>query len=138
MISDAFANAIFSKRYHGLRCSARRRGHIVTLTVADVRRLFDEFPNCPCCGVGFEYVRKSARKPTIDRCDSKLGYTPDNVQLLCDACNQAKQGGTSRYLPRSQWHPAAEGLWYPELIVDLLFNRKATRRLDTTPRIRRT
>ncbi len=36
----------------------------------------------------------------MDRIDSALGYTIDNVQLLCDQCNRAKQELTREELIR--------------------------------------
>lgn len=69
-----------------------------------LRQLFDDQEEaCACCGCQLEQVCPPAegRKVgsqgswSIDRVDSKKGYSRDNVALLCLRCNLVKRDGTA-------------------------------------------
>ncbi len=50
---------------------------------------------CPVLGVPINYGGTGARgfidnSPSIDRMDSKRGYVPDNVQVICWRANRLK------------------------------------------------
>ena len=60
---------------------------------------------CECCGVSFSIGRKGCGKarpesPSIDRFDSNLPYTLDNISLLCWRCNNIKRNYTQDDLRR--------------------------------------
>lgn len=41
-----------------------------------------------------KYARRSPWSPSLDRIDSNLGYTRDNVQIVCTAVNTLKSAAT--------------------------------------------
>ena len=59
-----------------------------------IERLRMETPNCAKCGVPLEYgddkgylvTKKNPRQASPDRLNDRIGYTPDNVQMVCCAC----------------------------------------------------
>jgi hypothetical protein len=46
---------------------------------------------CKLSGIKLTHTYNSLRSISIDRIDSSVGYTRDNVQLICRALNLAKQ-----------------------------------------------
>jgi hypothetical protein len=54
-------------------------------------------PECPCCGLPFDFKKESARwlrSPSLDRLDSREGYTAKNTGVLCWRCNSLKKDAT--------------------------------------------
>jgi hypothetical protein len=86
----------------GAKMRAHRDGLPFALTLFDVKNMLAA-GQCECCarfvGVGTHTGKGNRRKgptadaATLDRVKNSLGYTPDNVALLCWTCNRAK--GTS-------------------------------------------
>jgi hypothetical protein len=74
---------------NGARFRARRKGRAFSLTTADVEHMLHE-AGTRCGGCGGEMVARSGRGPSLDRIDNAQGYTPDNVAVMCKACNTAK------------------------------------------------
>ena len=79
------------------RKSARKRGLVWELTDEDFERL--TALDCFYCGQPPSAVQKPNRSTYeggdfvhngLDRMDSKLGYTPENVLPCCTTCNYAK------------------------------------------------
>lgn len=69
--------------YRNLKISAERRGHLFELT-------FEEFEKF---AIETQYLNRrgnSAKGYTVDRIDSKLGYTLDNLQILTNRENGRK------------------------------------------------
>lgn len=66
-----------------------------------VSQLYDQQSAC-CSRTGRPFSFKTVRgvsnpwKPSLDRIDSRKGYTPDNVQLVCQIYNMAKHTWTDR------------------------------------------
>lgn len=86
-------NRLVRAKYSQLKKSARRRGIAFSLTRNDVYGLVHNIPaQCPCCKESLSRpgYPNSRNYPTVDRFDSKRGYEPDNVLLLCNRCNSAK------------------------------------------------
>jgi hypothetical protein len=51
---------------------------------------------CPCCGTAFVYTgRHETRAPSIDRVNNDLGYTFDNVRIICYRCNTLKSDASA-------------------------------------------
>ncbi len=64
-----------------------------------IKRL-TENPNCQCCGKKLDLNYKDDKKfnensPSMDRVDSREGYTRKNTAILCWRCNKIKQDATS-------------------------------------------
>jgi len=92
--------------YLYLRCKNRApgRGFNFTLSKTKFKELIQL--NCAICNYppvprqnSYSKILKTGRKVykstpfvanTLDRIDNNKGYTVDNVQTLCDICNQAK------------------------------------------------
>lgn len=112
-----------AKKRKKISNSAHKRDLEFNLTTQDVRQAILEFINCPACGFHFkrnDVPEDQGMAATIDRIDASQGYVKGNIQVMCHTCNQKKDRDTVAYLPRSQWHEAAQGLWYPELTYDLI------------------
>lgn len=70
-------------RFVHSRSMARRYGHSWELTQAQHAKLLEQ--DCRYCGQSLAPVGTG-----LDRVDSHLGYTPDNVVPCCPDCNRAK------------------------------------------------
>jgi hypothetical protein len=82
---------------------ATRRGkHPVEVVVDELKSLWDKQGGlCALSGVPMTYEKGKGRLPTnlsIDRKDSGLGYTLDNVQLVCYQANLMKSELTTAQL----------------------------------------
>ena len=67
-----------------------------------MKRLKDN-PFCECCGKLLDLRFKEDKKynddsPSMDRVDSKIGYSIENVAILCWCCNKHKQDSTKEEL----------------------------------------
>lgn len=59
-----------------------------------IKRMRDETPNCTKCGVRLDYgndeglllTKNNPRQASPDRVNDRIGYTPDNVHMVCCAC----------------------------------------------------
>ena len=76
-IGDAF------RRY---KHSARYRGHVFSLTIEDVERIY--FSDCTYCGL--------SPAKGIDRRESTIGYIFENCVPCCKRCNYAKGTETEK------------------------------------------
>lgn len=90
--------------YQRARRQAKIMGREFTLDLGDV-----VIPTeCPCCGVVIDKSRTNGRgkrtyhrdRPSLDRIDSRLGYTKGNVAIICWGCNRRKGDSTIRQLER--------------------------------------
>ena len=68
-------------------------------------KLIHNTKSCKFCGDEFNYLLVHAGKkilsqphhlPSIDRIDSKIGYTPTNIQLVCNYCNMDKKARSDK------------------------------------------
>ena len=78
------------------KCRAKRKGYEFAISKTDL--VIPE--KCPCCD-GAIAVRSGARKtgpapqsPSIDRIDSRFGYVPGNVAIICWRCNELKRNAS--------------------------------------------
>jgi hypothetical protein len=74
--------------------AALRGKHAVELTAVDLRKLWDKQGGlCALSGVPMTYTKGAGRLPTnlsMDRIDSAVNYTVENVQLVCYQANLMK------------------------------------------------
>lgn len=82
-------------RMLGARDRSRQKdGLVFNLTMDDMRDLWiSQNGKCAISGIDMTYELQMGRVPTnisIDKIDRTKGYTKDNVQLVCMACNQIK------------------------------------------------
>lgn len=85
----------FRKRVIRFRRDASARGLTVRLTGAEIVKLFTG--DCVYCGASPHLLMPEAPgvfRNTIDRIDSSIAYTPDNVAACCLHCNRAKNSMT--------------------------------------------
>ena len=82
---------LISARYN---CTARK---ITTFDEALLDLYASQIPShCACCGTALDYSVRSAkgngksRCPSFDRVDNTIGYTVDNVRVVCVRCNRLK------------------------------------------------
>jgi len=77
------------------RARATEKSLPFTITVADIY-IPDDCPNCGCQLIpntnGQDVARKNS--PSLDRYNPELGYTPDNIWVICNGCNGLKQNMT--------------------------------------------
>ena len=77
--------------YNNLKASAKRRKIEFTLDITDIYLL--SIPvTCPVLGLPLHWYRGKAQDntPSIDRIDSSLGYTADNIEIISLKDNRAK------------------------------------------------
>jgi len=79
------------------RQRAKKCGFQYSITATDVP--YDV--NCPCCGVEMNVSldrvdagRANPNTPSLDRLDSREGYVPGNVRVICWRCNDVKGNAT--------------------------------------------
>jgi hypothetical protein len=85
---------LLTERYCALRDRAKTKGMIVGFERGYLKELW-ELQNgiCAISGIEMTTVVFNGRVPTnisVDRKDSNIGYTKENVQLVCMAVNQMK------------------------------------------------
>lgn len=72
------------------RCRARKKGVLFDLNDEDIHRLQSviDAGRCEMSGVEFTLTGpRSATSPSLDRIKPSLGYTRDNVRVVCNALN---------------------------------------------------
>jgi hypothetical protein len=91
---------IFSVRLRALLNSSRQRAILKnrdhTITIDDLLELYPSDGKCPVYGTTLEFGNSGFREnsPSIDRIDSKKGYTRDNIQILSWKANRLKAYAT--------------------------------------------
>ena len=87
--------------YNRLKNSATKRNIPFELTILDLYDL--SYPlTCPVLGIKLQYHRGKAQDNSysIDRRDSTLGYTPDNIIVISNKANRLKNNATSNELSK--------------------------------------
>jgi hypothetical protein len=85
--------------YNRLKNSAKRRGIPFELTPVDIYDL--PLPlRCPILDIPLKYNRGAAKDDSfsIDRIDSTIGYTRDNIIVISNRANRIKNNGTAEEL----------------------------------------
>lgn len=71
--------------------SAKRRGHKWDVSNKNLEQMYDKQKGiCALSGIKMEGKPKSKFRPSIDRKDSRKGYTVNNVQFVCSVINVMK------------------------------------------------
>lgn len=81
--------------YNRLKQSAQKRNIEFTLTLMDLYDL--SFPiTCPVLGIPMKFNRGRPQDDSysIDRLDSSIGYTIDNIRVISYRANRLKSDGT--------------------------------------------
>lgn len=81
--------------YNRLKQSAHKRGIDFTLTILDLYDL--SFPiTCPVLGIPMKFNRGRPQGDSysIDRLDSSIGYTIDNIRVISYRANRLKSDGS--------------------------------------------
>lgn len=64
----------------------------------------EKSPECECCKRSFSFIPKGGKpqdsSPSIDRVNKNLGYTIDNISILCWRCNNLKRDASSKELQK--------------------------------------
>lgn len=84
-----------------LKSSAKRRGIPFELSIVDINNL--SFPvTCPILGIPLKHNRGKPKDDSfsIDRIDSTLGYTPDNIQVISYRANRLKSDASMEELEK--------------------------------------
>ena len=97
------------------RARARKRGLKFDLKPGPIAEAIERGA-CALTGLPFElgpWRRPGPHPfaPSLDRIDSSRGYTPDNVQVVCHAANQAKGAMTMEELRRLVTALVEEQAW---------------------------
>lgn len=85
------------KLYYSAKNNAKTRGIEFSITEEDIN-----IPtHCPLLGVELTNTYGEGRvfsNISLDRIDNTKGYTPDNIQVICDLANRMKQDATPEQL----------------------------------------
>lgn len=88
---------------NALRARAKEREVPFNLELSDLTQLFS-CNICAICSIPTEIGGDREKKPSVDRIVPSVGYTKDNIALLCMRCNQIKNDGTAEDHERiAQW-----------------------------------
>ncbi|GAQ90994.1 hypothetical protein KFL_007120010, partial [Klebsormidium nitens] len=82
--ADIFGDHPGAGEYNGYQCSARKRGIPFELSPSDFQEKLAG--DCYICGK----ANSATHNNGLDRVDSSLGYTFDNVRTACGDCNYMK------------------------------------------------
>lgn len=93
--NDIKLNKCLRWRWLSARDRSRRNKNIAfSITLEDVVALWNkQNGKCALSGIEMTYELQKGRTPTnvsIDKIDRTKGYIPENIQLVCMACNQMK------------------------------------------------
>lgn len=89
--------------YNRLKASAKKRNIPFKLTLSDLHEL--GWPiSCPILGIPLKFNRGQAQDDSysIDRIDSKLGYTIDNITVISLRANKLKNNATLEEMTKLQ------------------------------------
>jgi hypothetical protein len=81
--------------YSIAKSRAKNNNRDFTITLEDLKNIAKQCDNrCMLTGIDFDFAKtddcfRRPFTPSIDRIDSNLGYTPDNIRLVCTAVNLA-------------------------------------------------
>ncbi len=91
----------YARLYTYMKRNAASRGHQVTLTYEQYRKIAETSPKCHYCHRKLKWIKHGpkAYNVNLDRKNAKLGYTPRNVVACCWQCNNAK----SNVFSYNQW-----------------------------------
>lgn len=82
------------ERFHAAKERAAKKNLEFNITTEYLKYLwFKQCGKCALSGIDMTYIFFNGRTPTnvsIDRILPEKGYTMDNIQLVCMACNQMK------------------------------------------------
>jgi hypothetical protein len=75
------------------RQRSKKKSRENNLTIQDIRDVFPEDGLCPIFGIKLVFGDAGFREnsPSIDRLDSKKGYTKDNIQIISWKANRIKK-----------------------------------------------
>ena len=77
--------------HHSAKKHALEKNLEISITKEMVQSLLKGCTSCAVSGIPFDYTvglkRANPLRPSLDRIDSTLGYTPGNVRLVCSAVN---------------------------------------------------
>lgn len=88
------------QKYENLRTSAYNRGLEFSVTWERFKMLCLTTPHCPISGepLDYGYYPRKGTKPnnlaTVDRINSSLGYTDDNIWIISFRANRLKSNAT--------------------------------------------
>ena len=85
---------VLVERLAGAKERCKKSNNFIDLELKDLQDLWEAQEGlCALTGFQMSHVMGKGRVPTnvsIDRKDSTMGYTKDNIQLVCMAVNQMK------------------------------------------------
>ena len=90
---DTFVRNI-NKKLKGYKQQDQKNKLKNNIKVEDVRALFQvQQGECKQCGCYMKqtYTSNDDKQFSVDRIDSRVGHTKDNIQLLCWGCNRSKK-----------------------------------------------
>jgi len=107
---DKLRNPI-GRMFQHAKTRAKKRGTEFTIKKTDI--LMGK--ECPCCGRDFLIVPVlgpvTDASPSLDRLDSKVGYVPGNVAVICYRCNILKRDATASELRAiADWMDGADNV----------------------------
>jgi hypothetical protein len=71
----------------------------------------DNMELCPCCGIHMLQGGNWKTSPSVDRLDNNVGYSEDNIWVICGSCNSKKSdAGTPQdlYNIADKWYAEAQ------------------------------
>lgn len=75
-------------------CNARKQRRACDISAADIFRIWPLDDRCPVLGVPFGFAPRHPYRPSLDRFDSSLGYTKDNISVISWRANKLKNDAT--------------------------------------------
>jgi 5-methylcytosine-specific restriction endonuclease McrA len=84
------SNSKFHKLKKRLKFRAVKAGMACDVSTEFLRFIWNADTKCQICSVSFVLDMNSASSKSIDRFNSELGYTKDNVHVMCRRCNSIK------------------------------------------------
>jgi hypothetical protein len=76
--------------FNSIKAGAKKRNLSFNVSKKQIYNKLKDSKYCAKSGVPLEHKRNSPNKASIDRIDSRYGYSLKNIQVVCQAYNIAK------------------------------------------------
>jgi hypothetical protein len=76
--------------YNSIKAGAKKRNLSFNLSKKQIYNAFKNATHCARSGRLLEHKRNSPNKASIDRIDSRYGYSAKNIQIVCQQYNYTK------------------------------------------------